>query len=195
MSPLTELLAHPGVREELTLAGPVGVMALHGGLEAETDSIAREAAALSGASLYVVTQPSDLAWHLPSIRYRPEVAPRLARFLDHVRRVVSIHGFGRRHLPRTVLVGGSREDRRSEAATVLRRHTTLRVLDDLDQVPNRLRGVHPDNPVNLPPEGGAQLELSAGARREPHRAELVRAVAELACGEFGRAASGTVRAP
>lgn len=192
---LDDLLDHPRVSEEVVLAGPVGVMALHGGLEAETAEIAREAAERAGASLYVVSQPADLAWHVPSIRFDPARVPSLARFLVHVSRVVSLHGFGRRHLPRTVLVGGRNPDRRREAAQSLRSHSRLRVIADHETIPSRLRGIHPRNPVNLPSGGGAQLELSASARRAPHRADVVRAVTALLAGPDPGGASGTVPAP
>jgi phage replication-related protein YjqB (UPF0714/DUF867 family) len=38
------------------------------------------------------------------------------------------------------------------------------IVDDIEQVPNALRGLHPDNPVNLPRGGGVQLELPPRVR-------------------------------
>ena len=38
------------------------------------------------------------------------------------------------------------------------------ILDDLDAIPRELRGLHPDNPVNVPPLGGVQLELPPRVR-------------------------------
>ena len=53
-----ELLAEPGVEEELVLGSRFGFMAFHGGsLEVGTDQIAVAAARASGASVYVVRQP------------------------------------------------------------------------------------------------------------------------------------------
>ncbi|MDH4116556.1 MAG: poly-gamma-glutamate hydrolase family protein [Acidimicrobiia bacterium] len=173
---LDQLLAHPLVSEEMRLGGPVGVMAIHGGIEAETAEMAREVADATGASIYVVEQPEELSWHLPSIRYDPSHSKRLAAFLGHVRTVVSLHGFGRAHLPRTVLVGGGNDHFRSGMARSLREHTDLRVVDDLDRIPRQLRGRHPANPVNLAPESGVQLEMSASARWDPQRAKVVAAV-------------------
>lgn len=170
---LADLLAHDGVVEEMSLAGPMGVMALHGGLEKETAPIAREVAAATGASLYVVEQPGNLAWHIPSVRYRPEDSARLATFLGHVRTVVSIHGFGRDHLRTSVLVGGRNAELGGVVAAALRTGTGLRVVDDRDEIPAGLRGMHRHNPVNLAPEAGVQLELSHSARVAPHRAALV----------------------
>ena len=174
---LRELLAHPLVSEEMRLGGPVGVMAIHGGIEAETAEMARELVEATGASLYVVEQPEDLSWHLPSIHYDPADSPRLSEFLGHVRTVVSLHGFGRVHLPKTVLVGGRNDALRSHVASGLRAGTGLRIVDDLEEIPRPLRGRHPSNPVNLPVEAGVQLELSATARLLPHRARVVVAMA------------------
>lgn len=176
---LAELLAHEGVDEALSIAGSVGVMALHGGIEKATASIARETARLTGASLYVVEQPEDLAWHIPSVRYRPEQSTRLAAFLDHVRTAVSIHGFGRKDLPRTVLVGGRNTQLGRHIAAALRTETDLRVIDEADEIPPGLRGVHRHNPVNVPPEAGVQLELSQSARATPHREGLVNALVSV----------------
>jgi phage replication-related protein YjqB (UPF0714/DUF867 family) len=174
---LNELLAHPLVSEEMRLGGPVGVMAIHGGIEAETAEIAREVADATGASLYVVEQPEDLSWHIPSVRYDPAHSPLLATFLGHVRTVVSLHGFGRIHLRRTVLVGGGNDRFRAHFAAALRAGTDLRIIDDLAEIPPQLRGRHPANPVNLPSGSGVQLELSASARMAPHRTMLTSAVA------------------
>lgn len=187
---LAELLAHEGVVEEMSVTGSLGVMALHGGLEKATAAIARELARQSGSSLYVVEQPYDLAWHIPSTRYRPNQSRRLAAFLDHVRAVVSIHGFGRQSLPRTVLVGGRNVQLGSEIATALRRATDLRVIDAADDIPPGLRGLHRHNPVNLPPDAGVQLELSQSARAAPHRDALVKAlVSVLRCHQEARTRS------
>ncbi|MDF2825975.1 MAG: AIG2-like family protein, partial [Mycobacterium sp.] len=38
------------------------------------------------------------------------------------------------------------------------------LITDLDAIPAELRGLHPDNPVNLPASGGVQLELSPRVR-------------------------------
>ena len=39
-----------------------------------------------------------------------------------------------------------------------------RVVDDLAEMPSRLRGVHPRNPVNRPRHGGVQVELPPSIR-------------------------------
>ena len=46
---LAELLAVAGVEERVELAGPVGLLAFHGGLEGGTETVAAAAAARSGA--------------------------------------------------------------------------------------------------------------------------------------------------
>lgn len=107
MSRFGEFLAVDGVREELTIGSVVGVMALHGGLEFGTRRLARSIGDLLPVSLYTVVQPVGLAWHLPSTAYDRAMSPNLHRFLEHVRLVVSFHGYHRPELPDKVLLGGT----------------------------------------------------------------------------------------
>ena len=169
------LLAHPEVSERLELGSTVGVMALHGGIEKKTDTIASEVAARTGASLYLVHQSERLRWHVPSIHYDPEASEQLASFLDHVEIAVSLHGFGRRHLKRTVLVGGASDGLAADMSRRLQGATRLNVLTG-DEIPPGLMGRHPANPVNLPRDGGVQLELSHSCRHAPHVDSLIDAV-------------------
>jgi phage replication-related protein YjqB (UPF0714/DUF867 family) len=170
-----ELLAHDGVEEDLALRSTFGFMAFHGGnLEEGTDRVAAAAAADSGASLYAVRQPPTLRWHVPSIEVTREDSPALAAFLDHVDVAVAVHGFGRVGLWTTVLLGGRNRTLATHVAEHLR--ATLddyAVVDDLDQIPRELRGVHPRNPVNGCRLGGVQLELPPRVRGQgPHWADL-----------------------
>jgi len=161
-----DLLREPGVIETCRLGSAFGFMAFHGGsLEVGTDLIAAAAAHRSGASLYTVAQPDDLNWHVPSKLVAPAASPALAGFLDHVDVVVALHGFGRDGLFTSLLLGG--QDR--ELASWLRGHLApalphYDVIDDLDLIPVALRGLHPDNPVNLAGAGGVQLELPPRVR-------------------------------
>lgn len=180
-----QLLAAPGVEERCALRSRVGFCALHGGLEEGTAEIADRAATAAGASLYAVVQPADLRWHVPSHRHDLHQSSGLARFIDHVDIVVSIHGFGglRGHDDRwiTALLGGS--NRGLAAATARRLRDALpqyRWLDDLDAIPQHLRGVHASNPVNRPRRGGVQIELPPRVRREPDVSVLVAALAHSA---------------
>lgn len=170
---LADLLAHDGVVEELVLRSRVGFLALHGGsLERETDVIAREAAAASGASLYAVCQPDDLRWHVPSVRMDPADSPSLAAFLDHVDIVLSVHGYGRDGFFTTLLLGGGDRALASEVAGHLR--TALpgyTVEDDVDAIPQPLRGLHRDNPVNRSAGGGVQIELPPRIRLQGPNAD------------------------
>ena len=156
-----ELLAMPGVVEECELRGRVGFMAYHGGgLEEMTDVIARTAAEQSGSSYYGVVHPPDWTLHLPSTRVTPDDSERLAGFLEHVDIVVTIHGFGRRPLLTSVLLGGRNRELAAHVAGHLRSHLpAYDIVDDLDDIPTELRGVHERNPVNLPRSGGVQIEL------------------------------------
>ena len=171
-----ELLARPDVHEEQLLASPVGFLALHGGLEPGTAEIAVAAAQRAGASWYAIRQPDDLKCHVPSHEHDPAHAPLLAAFLDHVDVVVSVHGYwGRDDLHAALLVGG--RDRALAGALGRRLRAALpdyRVVDDLDAIPRRLRGVDPRNPVNRAARG-VQVEL-------PHP---VRAIGPYGWGERG----------
>lgn len=161
-----DVLAMPGVFEEIELRGTVGLMAYHGGgLEEMTDVVAREAAAASGASYYGVVHPPDFDVHVPSTRVVPEDSVRLAAFLDHVDTVITVHGFGRRALLTSVLLGGRNRELAGHVAGRLRDHLpAYEVVDDLERIPPELRGVHPRNPVNLPTGGGVQIELPPRVR-------------------------------
>lgn len=166
---LAELLATDGVTERCELRSEVGFMALHGGLEAGTAEIADEAALRCSASLYTVEQPEGFQWHVPSHRYRLEDSQALESFCEHVRLVVSVHGYGgvsgSEQRWTTILLGGRA---RAEAAVLaghlrhrLERYT---VIADLEEMPRRYRGLHPDNPVNRVRGAGVQLELPPGVR-------------------------------
>ena len=166
---LPELLAHAGVREHLDLGSGVGFLALHGGLERGTFEIAQEASRRSGASLYSVVQPADLRWHLPSAAYDPAQSTALTAFLERVEIVVSVHGYGGLRTSddrwTTVLVGGSDRALAARLAACLRPALPeYTFLDDVDLIPEHLRGVHPENPVNRVRGGGVQLELPPRVR-------------------------------
>ncbi len=194
-----DLLAHPDVVEEQVLAptaggGAVGFLALHGGLEPATAEIAVAAARAAGASWYVIVQPDDLKRHVPSHEHDPGAAPLLAGFLDHVDVVISVHGYwGHDDLHDALLVGG--RDRALAASLGTRLRAALpdyRVVDDLDAIPRRLRGVDPRNPVNCAARG-VQVELphpvraigpygrgAAGERHRLHVGALIDALTEFA---------------
>jgi phage replication-related protein YjqB (UPF0714/DUF867 family) len=160
-----ELLGHPDVVEGAIKRSKVGVMAFHGGLEAGTAEIADAAAQASGASLYVVNQPPALRWHVPSRSVSPAHSPLLADWLAHVEVAIAIHGYGRIRHPRRILLGGRNRGLAEDLAGHLSRDVSgFEVVTDLDAIPAELRGQHPDNPVNRPPNGGVQVELPPSAR-------------------------------
>ncbi len=183
MTVFDQLLAHPGVEEVCELRSRFGVMAFHGGnLEKGTDTIARLAATRADASLYAVIQPGNLRWHIPSTAVVPSASPLLAKFIGHVDVVVAVHGFGREGYWTTLLLGGgnrplARHVRACVAAAIAPHGYD--VIDDLAAIPTTLRGVHPQNPVNLAAGGGVQLELPPRIRgttplsRPEHTAALV----------------------
>lgn len=161
-----EVLAMPGVREECELRGRVGLMAYHGGgLEEMTDVVARRAAADAGASYYGVVHPPGFEVHVPSTQVVPDDSAMLAGFLDHVDTIVTVHGFGRRPLLTSLLLGGRNRDLAGHVAGHLREHLpAYDIVDDLDRIPVELRGVHARNPVNVTTGGGVQLELPPRVR-------------------------------
>ena len=163
---LRDLLDHPGVEEVLEVRGRFGFMAFHGGsLEERTDLVARTAAERSGASYYGVHQPDGLRQHVPSHRFTGDQSQSLADFLDHVDVVITVHGYGRRGLFTTMLLGGGNRDLAAHVAPHLRRALPAYLVeDDIEQIPKELRGLHPKNPVNAPRNGGVQLELPPRVR-------------------------------
>ncbi|MFD8676341.1 poly-gamma-glutamate hydrolase family protein [Streptomyces seoulensis] len=145
----------------LRLAGPIGLLALHGGVEGGTAELATEVAARTGATLLTFTQPEGPPTHIPSTRIGP-CAP-LTTFLTHTTLTVSLHGHNRRATPRTVYAGGSHRPAARILATALT-NSPFTPITTLADIPHPLRGLHPDNPVNQTSHGGVQLELPVLAR-------------------------------
>jgi phage replication-related protein YjqB (UPF0714/DUF867 family) len=166
MSAFAALLAQPGVQEVTELRGRVGFMAYHGGaLETMTDVIARRAAEKSSASCYSVIQPPGMRDHLSSIKVNPDESGALASFVDHVDIVITVHGFGRRGLFGSLLLGGGNRPFAEHVGAALRGALpAYDIRTDIDAIPQQLRGLHPANPVNLPRHGGVQIELPPRVR-------------------------------
>ena len=161
-----ELLATQGVEEVCELRSRFGVMAFHGGnLERVTDEIARVAAERAGASLYAVIQSFPLREHLTSIEVRPDASPKLAEFVEHVDVVIAVHGYGREGMWTNLLLGGRNRPLAAHLAGHLRSSLPdYSIVDDAEAIPVPLRGLHPENPVNLPRKGGVQIELPPRVR-------------------------------
>ena len=166
MTAFANLLSQPGVTEVSELRGRLGFMAYHGGaLEAMTDVIASHAAERAGASYYGVVQPPGMRDHLSSTKVRPQESVKLAEYLDHVDIVVTVHGFGRRGMFGSLLLGGRNRPFAEHVGRSLRAALpAYDICTDLDVIPKQLRGLHPDNPVNLPRDGGVQIELPPRVR-------------------------------
>lgn len=192
---LQYLLAQPGVEEVLELRGRFGFMAFHGGaLEERTDLVARSAAARAGASYYGVHQPTGMREHVPSHRFTADQSPLLAEYLEHVEVVITVHGYGRRGLFTTMLLGGGNRELAAHIAPYLRNALPAYLVeDDIERIPKELRGLHPSNPVNSTRSGGVQLELPPRVRGTsplwwdwespeptPHTAALIDGLVEAA---------------
>jgi len=161
------------IGELLDVAGSVGLLALHGGgIEPGTEAIARFVARETGASLYVYAgrlPRGNLRLHRPSHR-NPDLRPLLQGFLDRVRVAISIHGHGRS--PECVYLGGLNEALIHRLAQLAR--AALPYYDWVSEpsaIPPELRGRHPRNTVNLPPDKGVQLEIPRSLRQIYHGAE------------------------
>lgn len=161
-----ELLARPGVEETVELRSSFGFCAFHGGnLERVTDQIATEAARRSEASLYKVVQPSGMRQHIPSAQVAPDQSEALESFINHCDFVVALHGYGRRQMFTSLLFGGQNRDLATHVAHHVRAAIPYyKSVDDIDQIPRELRGLHPDNPCNLSSGGGVQIELPPRVR-------------------------------
>ncbi len=192
---LTGLLARPDVDEVLELRSAFGVMAFHGGgLEQVTDVIAGEVAERCGASYYAVVHPPNMSEHLASSAFDPAESVALTRFFDRVDTVMTVHGYGRRHLRYSLLLGGRNRALAEHVARSV--HEVLpdyEAVTDLARIPRALRGQHPRNPVNLAAHAGVQIELpptlrwhwaghgwsdSPGVGRAPQVDQLIDALAD-----------------
>jgi phage replication-related protein YjqB (UPF0714/DUF867 family) len=166
-----DLLAEPGVEEVLELRSSIGFLAFHGGsLERQTDVVAIDAAERAGASVYAVVQPPGLRWHIRSVDVTPDASPSLRAFLDHVDVAIALHGYGREGLWTSLLLGGTNRALAAHVAShLVPALPDYEILHELDDIPVELRGLHPRNPVNLPAQGGVQIELPPRVRgTTPH---------------------------
>lgn len=195
MADFAAILNSPGVEEICELRSPIGFMAYHGGhLEWMTDVIAQRAAEAAGASLYAVVQPKGMREHFTSTTVDPTASAPLQAFLDHVEIVVTVHGFGRRGMFGSMLLGGQNREFAEHVGVAIRSELpAYDVLTDLDAIPKQLRGLHDRNPVNLPPRQGVQIELPPRVRGSsplwwdwegpgltPHTESLIAALATAA---------------
>jgi phage replication-related protein YjqB (UPF0714/DUF867 family) len=166
MADFATILDSPGVEEVCELRGRVGFMAYHGGhLEWMTDVIARRAATASSSSVYAVMQPPGMREHFPSTTVDRDHSPALAGFLDHVDIVITVHGFGRRGMFGSLLLGGQNRDFAEHVGSTLRNHLpAYDIVTDVEAIPKQLRGMHDRNPVNVPRQQGVQIELPPRVR-------------------------------
>ena len=141
-----------------------------------TDRIATAAAEASGASLYAVLQPPPDPEHVPSTLVRPAESPTLARFIDHVDVVVTLHGYGRSGMFTALLLGGRN---RGLAATIGERLRPALdgydVVTDLDGHPARAARPAPRQPGQpAAPRRRADRAAAAGARARAEVGRLAR---------------------
>lgn len=173
-----EFLATDGVSEESRLASRIGVMALHGGLEFGTSRLARQVAEHTNSSLYAVVQPTNLLWHVPSIRYDRASSGTLSDFLEHVDTIFSFHGYHRPQEPDVILLGGRNRRVAIQLAEALH-DEGVPAEADMDRIPAALAGQHSANPVNGSSSHGVQLELPRAFRRPTPMPAIVSAVTNV----------------
>ena len=156
-----KVLEIPSAYEELSIRSEIGLMSYHGGtLEKATDAIARETAEQSGASYYGLIQTDDDPLHFPSTELFKYASNNLNVFFQHIRVVITIHGYGRESLFHSVLLGGRNRALASHIASFLKMALPDYSFEkNLDEIPKELRGLHPKNPVNIPEFAGVQVEL------------------------------------
>ena len=95
----------------------------------------------------------------------PAASPALASFVEHVDVVITVHGYGRQGLFTSLLLGGRNRDLAQHVGSHLQAHLpAYDIRTQLDSIPIDLRGQHQDNPVNLPPNQGVQIELPPRVR-------------------------------
>ena len=167
MTDFATILDTPGVEEVSELRGRVGFMAYHGGhLEWMTDVIAHRAAERSERLVLRRDPTRGDEGALPVDHGRPRRTPSaLADFLDHVDIVITVHGFGRRGMFGSLLLGGQNRVFAEHVGTALRGHLpAYDVITDVDAIPKQLRGMHERNPVNVPRQQGVQIELPPRVR-------------------------------
>ena len=135
-----------------------------------------------------------MEWHIPSHRVTADQSPALAEFLSHVTIVITVHGFGRAGYFTSLLLGGRNRRLAAHLGERLRHHLpAYSILDDIDLIPQNLRGQHQDNPVNVVQHAGVQLELPPRVRGSsplwwdwegpgltPHTESLIDALVECA---------------
>jgi len=192
---LSELLTMDGVSEHSVLRSTFGFMAFHGGaLEEMTDIVASRAAERAGASYYGIQLPDNLEWHIPSHKVTADQSPALQEFLNHVGIVITVHGFGRAGFFTSLLLGGRNRRLAAHLSASLQQHLpAYRIVDELEDIPQNLRGLHQDNPVNSVEHAGVQLELPPRVRGSsplwwdwegpgltPHTESLIDALVECA---------------
>lgn len=183
--------------------GPIGILALHAGIEAGTGELAHGIGVSCGHTALVVQQPSSaLDHHRPSHHYTPQSVPELVRYLARVTFSLSLHGHNRGR--RAIFLGGRNRTEARALAIVLRRSLPdQEVVHDLGEIPAGLRGLNPANPVNLCRDGGVQVEIPIpllgwrpdGTGGWVHRPEAMdpRLSSSLLC--FARSAGGRTIAP
>ena len=98
--------------------------------------------------------------------FDPNQSLKLGQFLEKIDTLISIHGYGKEDDFWALLLGGSNRKLAYHLAGSLREvlPEEYRVVDQIDSIPPPLRGVHPDNPVNFPINGGVQIEIPPGLR-------------------------------
>ncbi len=157
----------PSSREYRVKRGKTGVFAVHGGgIEIGTEQIVRNTAERTSCSVYIFSGRKKIGnntLRISSIKFASLNRPLFSNILSHVERIVAIHGHNQNK--REIYIGGKNLELRAKIAEALKKVLLdYRVVKFLHEIPNPVKGVYPNNFVNLPPEAGVQLELPRALR-------------------------------
>lgn len=159
--------AGEGFLEYARVSGRVAVLAVHGGgIEPGCEELALFAAERTGCSLYVFSgrrERDNSGLRAKSRSLFQEPGSLRARVVARASVIISLHGHGGES--RSVYAGGGNTSlKRLFAGLMAERLPAYPVVTDPREIPEGLAGLHPDNVVNLPEEGGVQLELPRSLR-------------------------------
>lgn len=153
-------------REYGVIRGRLGIFSIHGGsIENGTEQIARYLAERTDCTVYIFSgreRAGNRRLHIPSNETSWFERPFFKECFSRVEAVVALHGHGRND--NEVYIGGKNVFLKKKTKEVLekdlKRHRIL-----THEVPNELRGRHPDNFTNLPVNRGIQIELPRSLRK------------------------------
>jgi len=157
----------PDFREYGAKRGKIGVFAIHGGgIEIGTEQIARNIAKRTNCSVYIFSgrkKTGNNNLRISSIEFASLNHPLFSNILSHIEKIVAIHGHNQNK--KDIHIGGRNVDLKSKIAEALKKRLPeYHVITFLHEIPDLMKGIDPNNFVNLPQERGMQIELPQALR-------------------------------